>query len=42
MQPIEMEKELNNIAGVSTNGIFAQRGADIVIIGTPDGAKIIE
>lgn len=42
MQPIEMEKELNNIAGVVTNGIFAQRGADIVIIGTPDGAKIIE
>ncbi|MFD0966926.1 ribose-5-phosphate isomerase RpiA [Seminibacterium arietis] len=42
MQPIEMEKELNNIAGVVTNGIFAQRCADIVIIGTPDGAKIIE
>jgi len=42
LNPVEMEKELNNIAGVVTNGIFALRGADIVIVGTPDGAKIID
>lgn len=42
MNPIEMEKELNNVAGVVTNGIFALRSADIVIVGTPEGTKIIE
>ena len=42
LNPGEMEKELNNIAGVVTNGIFALRAADIVIVGTPEGAKIIE
>ncbi|STO54625.1 ribose-5-phosphate isomerase A [Canicola haemoglobinophilus] len=42
MNPVEMEKELNNVAGVVTNGIFALRSADIVIVGTPEGAKIIE
>ncbi|MBV7388700.1 ribose-5-phosphate isomerase RpiA [Pasteurellaceae bacterium TAE3-ERU1] len=41
MQPMEMEKTLNNLAGVVTNGIFALRGADVVIVGTPDGAKVI-
>ena len=41
MNPVEMEKELNNIAGVVTNGVFALRPADTVIVGTPDGAKII-
>ena len=41
INPVEMEKELNNIAGVVTNGVFALRPADTVIIGTPDGAKII-
>ncbi|MCW9733183.1 ribose-5-phosphate isomerase RpiA [Avibacterium sp. 20-15] len=42
LNPIEMEKTLNNVAGVVTNGIFALRGADIVIVGTPQGAEIIE
>ena len=41
MNPVEIEKELNNIAGVVTNGVFALRPADTVIVGTPDGAKII-
>ena len=42
LNPVEMEKNLNNVAGVVTNGIFALRGADIVIVGTPDGTKIID
>ncbi|TCP94642.1 ribose-5-phosphate isomerase [Cricetibacter osteomyelitidis] len=42
LNPVEMEKELNNIAGVVTNGIFALRPADVTIVGTPDGAKVIE
>ncbi|MBN6070356.1 ribose-5-phosphate isomerase RpiA [Aggregatibacter actinomycetemcomitans] len=41
MNPVAMEKELNDIAGVVTNGIFALRAADTVIVGTPSGAKII-
>ena len=41
MNPVEMEKELNNIAGVVTNGVFALRPANTVIVGTPEGAKII-
>ncbi len=33
LNPIELEKALNNIAGVVANGIFAIRPADIVLIG---------
>lgn len=40
--PKELEAELNNIPGVVTNGLFAHRGADVVITGTPQGAKIEE
>ena len=42
LNPVEMEKALNNVAGVVTNGIFALRGADIVIVGTPEGTKVID
>lgn len=42
MSPVEMEKELNNVAGVVTNGIFALRSADIVIVGSEQGAEIIK
>lgn len=42
IDPVAMEKELNNIAGVVTNGIFALRPADIVIVGGPDGAQILK
>ena len=38
-EPLKME---HNIAGVVTNGIFAQRFANVTIVGTPEGAKIIE
>ena len=39
--PLALEQQLNNIVGVVTNGIFARRGADKVLVGTPDGTKII-
>ena len=32
-----LEVQLNAIVGVVTNGLFAHRGADVVLIGTPDG-----
>ena len=29
----------NDIAGVVTNGIFARRGADVLLLGAPDGVR---
>ncbi len=40
--PKELEDKINAIAGVVTVGLFAHRGADVVITGTPEGAKIEE
>ncbi|MBE4012514.1 ribose-5-phosphate isomerase RpiA [Vibrio parahaemolyticus] len=42
INPKEMEDKINGIAGVVTVGLFAHRGADVVITGTPEGAKIEE
>ena len=39
MDPPAFEAELNNIAGVVTNGLFARRGADVLLLGTPEGVK---
>ncbi len=41
-EPMKMEQTLNNVAGIVTNGIFAVRGADIVIVGSPNGVEVIE
>jgi len=37
--PGETEQKINNITGVVTNGIFATRPADILLLATPDGIK---
>ena len=37
--PVEMERILNNISGVVTVGIFAQRSADMLILGTANGVE---
>lgn len=42
LDPPALEKSLNQIAGVVTNGIFAARGADILLIGTENGVKTID
>ncbi|WP_105169200.1 ribose-5-phosphate isomerase RpiA [Pseudoalteromonas sp. T1lg23B] len=39
-EPKQLEESINQIVGVVTNGLFAHRGADIVITGTPEGPKI--
>lgn len=39
MEPKALEATLNNIVGVVTNGLFAQRGADVVLMATPEGVK---
>ncbi len=41
MKPQEMEQAINAIAGVVTTGIFALRGADVLILGTEDGPKTV-
>ncbi|MDO6721462.1 ribose-5-phosphate isomerase RpiA [Psychrosphaera sp. 1_MG-2023] len=40
-QPRKLEEQLNNIVGVVTNGLFAHRCADVVIVGNPDGVEIL-
>lgn len=38
-QPKELEQAINNIAGVVTVGLFALRGADVLILGSAQGAR---
>jgi ribose 5-phosphate isomerase A len=40
--PCALESEINQITGVVTNGLFANRGADIVILGCKDQVNTIE
>lgn len=39
LQPRELEQQINQITGVVTNGLFAIRGADRLILGTSTGIK---
>jgi ribose 5-phosphate isomerase A len=39
MNPVELETNLNHLAGVVTNGLFARRGADVLLLGTAAGVK---
>jgi ribose 5-phosphate isomerase A len=37
--PIEMENRLNQIPGIVTVGLFAQRGADVLLLGGEEGVR---
>jgi len=39
--PAELEARLDQIAGVVTNGLFARRGADVLLLGTTRGVERI-
>lgn len=39
--PVELETTLNQITGIVTNGLFARRAADILLLGTDKGVEII-
>jgi ribose 5-phosphate isomerase A len=39
LNPLEMEAALNQIPGVVTNGLFARRPADLLLLGTGDGVR---
>jgi ribose 5-phosphate isomerase A len=41
MNPVELESTLDHIAGVVTNGLFARRAADVLLLGTAEGVKTI-
>lgn len=41
IDPIKLETQLNQIVGVVTNGLFAARGANIVLIGGENGVTEI-
>ncbi len=41
MNPVELEQKINSIVGVVTNGLFANRPADVLLLGTKDGVKTL-
>ena len=41
LNPVELETTLNHITGVVTNGLFAKRGADVLLLGINDGIQTI-
>ncbi len=41
VEPIKLEQTLNNIVGVVTCGLFAARGADVLLLGGAGGVKRI-
>ncbi len=40
--PVALEEEINQVAGVVTVGLFARRGADVLIVGTESGVQSLE
>ena len=42
MEPMKLEQQLNNIVGVVTNGLFAMRPADVLLLGTQEGVKTLK
>ena len=41
LNPVELETTLNHITGVVTNGLFARRGADVLLLGTNSDVQTI-
>ena len=39
--PLDLETRINQITGVVCNGLFAHRGADVLILGCDDGVRIL-
>ncbi|MCZ6897211.1 MAG: ribose-5-phosphate isomerase RpiA [Betaproteobacteria bacterium] len=42
LNPVELETNLNQITGIVTNGLFARRGANVLLLGTDKGIRMIE
>lgn len=41
MNPVELEATLNQITGIVTNGLFARRSANTLLLGTDNGVRTI-
>lgn len=41
LNPPELERDLNNLAGLVTNGLFAQRPADVLLLAEPGGVRTL-
>ncbi|MCK8516593.1 ribose-5-phosphate isomerase RpiA [Methylonatrum kenyense] len=41
-EPMKLEQQLNNLPGVVTNGLFAMRGADVLLLAEADGVKTLK
>ncbi|HSD96083.1 MAG TPA: ribose-5-phosphate isomerase RpiA [Sulfuricaulis sp.] len=41
MNPVELEEKLDHLAGVVTNGLFARRPADILLLGSDQGVRTL-
>jgi len=41
LEPTKLEQQLNNVAGVVTNGLFALRPADVLLLGKQDGVETL-
>jgi ribose 5-phosphate isomerase A len=42
LNPADLEAKINNIAGTVTNGLFARRGADVILVGTDKGVQTLD
>ena len=42
VNPVELETALNQITGVVTNGLFARRGADVLLLGRENGVETLK
>ena len=42
INPVELETQINQITGVVTNGLFARRPADVLLLGTSEGVKTLK
>jgi ribose 5-phosphate isomerase A len=41
MNPVELEEKLDHLAGVVTNGLFARRPADVLLLASDQGVKTL-
>lgn len=41
LNPVDLESAVNDIAGVVSNGLFARRGADVLLLGTRAGVRTV-
>ena len=42
LDPARLEEQINHIVGVVTNGLFASRGADVILVGSDAGVRTLD